>query len=304
MELKQLSDFVAVCRAGSFAAAARRINTSQPGLGYQIKQLENELDAELLQRHSRGITPTAAGSALLDHAERILDAVKDARTAMAPYRQNRRTTLRIGLSPTPARLVGRAMGTLAARMPKVEFMLREGFSEDLVDLAIRGELDVAITLSGEPRPGFRVRPLYREKLCLIGKPAPDLAGNAPVTLQQLAAMPIVAGPRGHIVRERLMAAARIAGVALNVVQELDPSGLRRSLVVYGEQRTVAALGVFVDEVERDLLAARPLDPPVELVVHMVCAATVSLDLEAALASAIGEVLAPFAGLIDTIAVPA
>lgn len=301
MEIKQLSDFVAVCRAGSFAAASRRINTSQPGLGYQIKQLEAELDVTLLERHSRGVSLTPAGILFLQKAEKILEAVTEARGAMAPFRAGRRVALRIGLSPTPARLVGRAIAALCADLPHVEFTLREGYSEDLIDLALRGDLDIAITLSNQRRPGFRMRSLYREKLCLIGKPAAQALPDGPITLQELSHIPIVAGPRGHIVRERLMAAALAAGIALNIVQELDPSGLRRSLVVYGDQPTVAAPGVFIDEYERQLLQAWPLEPSIGLDVTMLAAATVPPALEEALCAAVMAAMTPFAGLMDAIA---
>nr|WP_256432885.1 LysR substrate-binding domain-containing protein [Novosphingobium sp. SG751A] len=219
---------------------------------------------------------------------------------MVPFRVGRRTILRVGLSPTPARLVGRAMAALSAQLANVEFTLREGYSEDLIDLALRGDLDMAITLSRDPRPGFRLRPLYREKLCLIGNLGAQDLPIGPITLQQLAHIPIVAGPRGHLVRERLMAATQAAGVALNIVQELDPSGLRRSLVVYGDQRTVAAPGVFIDEYERDLLGVWPIEPAIPLEVAMLVAATVPLELEEAIAGAVVEAMAPFGGLIDPV----
>ncbi|MBB3953961.1 LysR substrate-binding domain-containing protein [Novosphingobium sediminicola] len=300
MEIKQLSDFVAVCRAGSFAAASRRINTSQPGLGYQIKQLEAELDVILLHRHSRGVSLTEAGTAFLQKAEKILDAVTEARATMVPFRVGRRIVIRVGLSPTPARLVGRAIAALSATLPNVEFTLREGYSEDLIDLAMRGDLDMAITLSHDSRPGFRQRPLYREKLCLIGKPGAQDLPIGPISLHKLADIPIVAGPRGHVVRERLIAATKAAGVALNIVQELDPSGLRRSLVVYGDQRTVAAPGVFIDEYERDLLSVWPIEPAITLEVSLLAAATVPTDLEEAISLAVTEAMAPFGGLMDPV----
>lgn len=297
MEIKQLADFVAVCRAGSFAAASRRLNTSQPGLGYQIKQLEAELDVVLLERHSRGVTLTPAGTAFFQKAEKILEAVTEAKATVVPFRAARRLSVRLGISPTPVRLVERAIAMLSARLPGVDFSLREGLSEDLVDLAVRGELDMAITLGSQRRAGFRLRALYSEKLCLIGKTDMADMPDGAITMQQLAQIPIVTGPRGHFVRERLMTAALEAGVGLHIAQELDMSGLRRSMVVYGNRPTVAAPGVFSDEWQHGVLRAWPIDPVIPLDVSMLVSATLPVEFEQEVVDAIMEVIQPFAPLI-------
>ena len=62
MLLRQLRYFLTVAEAGSFTAAAERMHVSQPALGYQVKQLEARFGVALLERHSRGIRPTAGYS--------------------------------------------------------------------------------------------------------------------------------------------------------------------------------------------------------------------------------------------------
>src|SRR2546421_4973388 len=73
MELRHLRYFVAVADSGSLTLAAQRmLHTSQPSLSRQIRDLEDEVGAELLTRRARGIDLTPAGRALLDHAPSVL----------------------------------------------------------------------------------------------------------------------------------------------------------------------------------------------------------------------------------------
>src|SRR3989442_8931783 len=72
MELRHLRYFVAVAEAGSLTGAAgRKLHTSQPSLSRQIRDLEDEVGAQLLRRSARGIELTPAGGGLLLHAPRV-----------------------------------------------------------------------------------------------------------------------------------------------------------------------------------------------------------------------------------------
>src|ERR1700679_204707 len=92
MELRHLRYFIAVAETGSLTVAAeRRLHTSQPSLSRQIKDLEDQVGVELLNRSARGVTLTEAGKAFLDHARLALSqvdaAVEAARRASQPAKQ-------------------------------------------------------------------------------------------------------------------------------------------------------------------------------------------------------------------------
>src|SRR6202140_6010433 len=79
IELRHLRYFVAVAEAGSLTVAAqRKLFTSQPSLSRQIRDLEDQVGAELLTRSARGIELTPAGRAFLDHARLVLSQVEAA----------------------------------------------------------------------------------------------------------------------------------------------------------------------------------------------------------------------------------
>src|SRR5207302_10724433 len=76
MELRHLRYFVAVAEAGSLTVAAEQnLHTSQPSLSRQIRDLEDEVGAQLLTRRARGIELTPAGRGFLAHARPVLSEV-------------------------------------------------------------------------------------------------------------------------------------------------------------------------------------------------------------------------------------
>ena len=82
MELRHLRYFVAVAEAGSLTVAAEQsLRTSQPSLSRQIRDLEDEVGAQLLTRSARGIELTPAGQAFLEHARSALSQVESAAEA-------------------------------------------------------------------------------------------------------------------------------------------------------------------------------------------------------------------------------
>lgn len=82
MRLRQLEYFTAICDAGSFGGAAKELLVAQPSLSQQIRALENELGAELLERGRQGIALTAAGRVFLPQARAALAAVEAARKSV------------------------------------------------------------------------------------------------------------------------------------------------------------------------------------------------------------------------------
>lgn len=80
MDLRALRYFIAVLEAGSLSRAAHSLYVAQPALTAQIKKLEGELGAQLLERSHAGVTPTPAGAQLYEDARRLLsdaDAMRE-----------------------------------------------------------------------------------------------------------------------------------------------------------------------------------------------------------------------------------
>ncbi|MEU5977559.1 LysR family transcriptional regulator [Streptomyces sp. NPDC047315] len=168
MDVIALRSFREVCRLGSISAAAQALGYTQSALSRQIAALESRLAVPLLQRHARGVRPTAAGAVLLEHAVAILQRVERAERDVLASRERPVTTLRVGGVPTAsATLLPRALSLFLAdadpdacpdacpdARPDADAHVRVVFVEDFTPRLLgrlrEGELDVAVVTDYPP----------------------------------------------------------------------------------------------------------------------------------------------------------
>ena len=145
MELRHLRYFVAVVEEGSLTTAAeRRLHTSQPSLSRQIRDLEDQVGAELLSRSVQGVELTAAGKAFLDRARLALMQVEAAVEAARRTAQPARKTFSIGFQTGhEMSWLPRAMHVLRDELKNIEVTISSDYSPDLAEALVRGRLDVA-----------------------------------------------------------------------------------------------------------------------------------------------------------------
>ena len=145
MELRHLRYFVAVVEEGSLSTAAElRLHTSQPSLSRQIRDLENQVGAELLSRSVHGVELTAAGKAFLDHARLALTQVDAAVEAARRAAQPARKTFAIGFQTGhEMNWLSPAMHLLRDELKNIQVTVSSDYSPDLAEALIRGRLDVA-----------------------------------------------------------------------------------------------------------------------------------------------------------------
>ena len=98
MELRQLRYFVRIVETGSMGRAALDLNIGVSALSQQIARLENELAIRLLQRTSRGVTPTSAGLAFYSQAQLALRHADDAILAAREARLSGHVS--VGMAPS------------------------------------------------------------------------------------------------------------------------------------------------------------------------------------------------------------
>lgn len=139
--IERLGHFLAVADAGSFQAAAREINISQPALSRSIRLLEETLDIKLFERSSVGATLTSAGLAFLTRSREIAQVWDEALISLNAIRSGAVGELRLGVGPTYALLVvPEIVRGLAERFPNVRLNVEIGVASHLLPRVASGEL--------------------------------------------------------------------------------------------------------------------------------------------------------------------
>lgn len=146
MELRQLRHFVAVVELGNLSAAAKRVHISQPALTRSIKNLEDGLGCQLLERRPRGVVPTPAGQSFFQHAKLILAECQRAGTDAASIAGGAQGNVSVGIGALFSTfIINSATDAMCAANPHLSITLSEGFWEDLTAQILDGKLDCAFT---------------------------------------------------------------------------------------------------------------------------------------------------------------
>lgn len=171
----------AVARTGSFSAAAREYDLTQPALSNAIRRLEKILGARLFERNTRGARPTVFGATILPRIDAALAAL-DAITAEARHwRAGEPRPVRIGVSPLiSADVVARAHSAVAG-LPgrgRGSLVLREADLSELCTALDDDELDLIVVPAVLPLTRYRHRVIGGEPVVLVEPGAGDAAGPA------------------------------------------------------------------------------------------------------------------------------
>lgn len=223
MELRQLRQFVVLAEERSFSAAALRLFVAQPALSVAIRKLEEEVEAQLFVRGSRGVQLTAAGIAVLKAARQCLESAHGIKEAARLATAGETGTLHIGVSGSvTVRLLPLLVQAFSAQYPKVRLELREGTNLELLTMVEAGTLDlgfVRIPVSRPPDLQFQV--VEKDRLCFALPRGHALARRPTIALAELEGLPFIGyapSPVGGL-HTAVSQVLQSAGVAPHITQE-------------------------------------------------------------------------------------
>jgi LysR family hca operon transcriptional activator len=269
MELRHLRYFVAVAEEGSLTLAAdRRLHTAQPSLSRQIRDLEREVGAQLLVRGARGVEPTAAGRAFLDHARLALSQVEAAGEAARRAAHPAKTSFVMGfLTGQEMDWLPEAMRILRNELPTIDVTVSSAISPELAAALARGKVDVAFLRREKDMPDLEFRLLTKEPLVVVLPSDHRLAALTSIEPQDIARETFITvsatAPALRVVIDDYL---KKTGLAVTARHEADNLSMGISLVA--STRGVALLPAYAQNFLPWSVVSRPLQgaaPTIDLV---------------------------------------
>lgn len=235
MELRQLHHFVALAEERQFTRAARRVNIVQSALSTSIRALERELDAPLFVRSTRDVRLTGAGEIFLEKARLAIEAVRDARSAVAEVQGMKRGTLKIGtVQSLPAFLdLPLLLARFHQRHPGIEIRLIQGSSSALADRTRAGGIDAAFFPVGTHLTDLVTTMIACDEVVLACPRGHPLEGLTGVTLEAIKDFPFVDFETGWGTRRLVDGRFGDAGIGRHTAFEVSDLDTMLKLVSLG-----------------------------------------------------------------------
>ena len=225
MLARHIRYFQAVAEHLSFTKAAAALHVSQPALSQLVKQLEEELGAQLFDRTGRTTRLTDAGEAYLQYVRRASQELREARRAIHDVSDLSRGSLRLAVTPTfTTYLVGPLVEAFHSRYPEITLNVREISQENIEEMLLAGELDVGIAFGEVHSPDIDATPLLDETLALVVSTRHPLAKVKSVGLQTLNAESLVLLSKEFATREQIDGYCRKHGIHPRVLMEANALG--------------------------------------------------------------------------------
>jgi DNA-binding transcriptional LysR family regulator len=165
MEIRNLRHFCVLAEQLHFTKAARLLNVAQPALSHHIKQLEEELGAQLVERSNRRVRLTPAGEVFLARTARILEELDQAARETARVGQGEAGSLVIGVVSTAVcSVLPELLRTFRREAPDISIDIREMEPAEQVEALRRETIDIGLLFLAIQDPMFDSLVVSRERL--------------------------------------------------------------------------------------------------------------------------------------------
>jgi LysR family hydrogen peroxide-inducible transcriptional activator len=238
ISFRQLRYFASLARHRHFGRAADDCAVTQPALSMQIRELEREIGAGLVERRAGEIALTATGIEVARRAERILAAARDL-VEFARYREILSGSLKLGIIPTLAPyLLPRLLPHLQQAFPSLRLDVRETQTAALIGELVAGDLDCVLLALPVEHADVDTISLFKDRF-LLAASADEPMPRRPLKAEDVDQHRLILLEEGHCLRDQALAfcatkrrdsAAALGSTSLATVMQMVANGYGVTLV--------------------------------------------------------------------------
>ncbi len=244
---KHLIAFVTVVRKKSFTVAAKELFMTQPAISWQIKNLENEIDLQLIERKERGTKLTEAGKQFYVYAEKIIKAHEQLIEEMKQLKCMEKGKLIVGASTVPGEYILPAyMSSFKDAYPSTDVVVSTHSSESIIDNLISEDIHIGVVGMKIIDSRIESKPFKKDKVIMIVKNGHPLLKLKTVSIKDVLPYPIIVREKGSGSRRTLEDKMESKGLRLkNFAYFTELSGNRSAITGVKNSNSVAFVSSLV-----------------------------------------------------------
>ena len=262
MNIQQLEYFKQLADTGNFTRAAKKIGIAQPALSIAIKNLEQRLGLNLINRSDKNDFLTAEGKVLYKSAVQLLANAQQVALQMQELKDLNSGVVRFGVSA----MIGsyyfpEVLVAFKQQYPNINVQLYEQGTVALEIMLLNGEVDIALIRAEQQSSQLRYVDFIEEPM-MVGMPVDHpLAACQSMTLATFCRQPLILFREGYFLREAISQYSQQHHVQLDIKMETNLIELQKSLVKNNLGITSCLSGIISDDPD---LITLPFSPPIVL----------------------------------------
>jgi LysR family transcriptional regulator, low CO2-responsive transcriptional regulator len=258
MDFDQLETFLDVARLSSFSRAAEKRFRTQPAISSQIRALEDEVGAKLLDRSGGKVSITQSGKLFQKYAEEMLASRKAMLTAVAETERVPRGEIIVGANEgTCLHILPEVFAEFKKQYPDVAVNIKRSDYAKILESVIDNSVDFGVISLPVTDNRLTVVLIHRDELVIIAPPHHPLAKMKAATLAEAAKFPLVVPKLGHT-RDALENLFHERRLKPHYAMELDSSELLKRFVAADVGVGFIARSNVLEDVRANVLATIPL----------------------------------------------
>ncbi|HEY1184196.1 MAG TPA: LysR family transcriptional regulator [Bryobacteraceae bacterium] len=260
MDFDQLHTFLEIVRLKSFSKAAQTCYRTQPAISAQVRQLEQELRADLFERFGSRISLTTAGRIFAGHAEQMLELRRRAQDTIAELETNPRGELVIAANEaTCIYILPTVFSVYRELFPAVQLQVDRSYATRVVEAVAENSADFGLTQLPVDEKRLQVVDIHKDEICAIVPAGHPLADRKTVEAQDVAEFYLLLPKQGKT-RTRLNQWLEPVEERIRISMELDSTEMMKRFVIAGLGVSFLVASNCREEVAAGKLSAISLAP--------------------------------------------
>jgi len=261
--IQQMESLIYLVEEGSFSRAAKRVFLTQPSLTKHIKNLEEAVNARLVNRENMGISLTTEGKIIYDYSRRILKLRDEAKERILRIKENESGNIFISASTIPATyILPYLLNDFKRLFPDIHAYVQTNDSEETLGMTLNNQAEIGFIGKQTLNRRLNVETLWQDTLVLA------VPGNHPwrkkdyVTLDEVSKEPFIIREKGsatrEIVEEYLLKNTDRSLYKFNIVCEMGSSEAVKEAIIAGLGASILSIHAIKRELKQGILINIPI----------------------------------------------